>query len=244
MFYIISKIFTILLNPATWIIILLLIAYFKQKKVFLFAALSVFLVFTNGPLCDKVVVSTTKNYNNTHFNQFRKYKVAIVMGGFSDLDSANRVITYSDHSGRLMEALLLYKKGVVGKILVTGDACCNRDTTIFLHYMREMGVPDSTFIVEQRALNTRQNVTYSLPLLKGRCTDRQTLLITSALHMKRSLACFAREGFCPDFYSVETHRKMYNTTRQFYPDWSVTSTWQAVFNEWIGLVVYKIMGYC
>jgi len=91
MFYIISKTFTLFVNPATWVIILLLIAYLKRKKAFLFAALSVFLVFTSGTLCDKVIVSTTKNCNNMHFNQFRKYKVAVVMGGFSDVDTVNEL---------------------------------------------------------------------------------------------------------------------------------------------------------
>lgn len=156
----------------------------------------------------------------------------------------NRIITYSDQSGRLMEALRFYKKRTVGKILITGDYCCSVDTTLFYNYMRELDVPDSAFIIERNALNTRQNATYSMLLVKGRYTDRETLIITSALHMKRSLACFAKEGFRPDYYSVDTHQGTSTELRQFYPNWKVAVLWQAVLNEWIGNVVYNIVGYC
>ncbi|WP_321438101.1 hypothetical protein [uncultured Bacteroides sp.] len=55
---------------------------------------------------------------------------------------------------------------------------------------------------------------------------------------------FASLGFYPDFYSVNTHQGKINTLRNFYPDWSVACTWQSIFNEWIGYVVYKVVGYC
>lgn len=243
MFYIISKTFTLVLNPVTWIIILLLISYFKRKKTFLFAALSVFIVFTNGPLCDKVIVSTTKNYNNTHFNQFRKYKVAVVMGGFSDMDTVNRTLNYMESSGRLIEAIRLYNKGHVEKILLSGDRC-TVNLNLFYNYMRGLGIPDSVFILERKARNTRENATNTVPWLKSKFKGNEVLLITSAIHMKRSLACFAREGFYPHYYSVETHQGTIITSRSFYPNWKTMDTWQSVFNEWIGIVVYKIMGYC
>lgn len=135
------------------------------------------------------------------------------------------------------------KEDRVEKILITGDNCC-RDTTLFFNYMRELGVPGSAFIIEPRALNTRlQNAVYTMPLIKGRYKDKEMLLITSALHMRRSLACFAREGAYPDFYSVDTHQGMHYNARDFYPNWHTACIWQFIFNEWIGLVVYRITGY-
>ncbi len=242
MFYLISKTFTLFLNPITWIVILLLIAYKTRKRIFLLFALLALLVFTNGPLCNKVITSTTQEYSNEHFDAHKKYKVALVMGGFSEIDRTNGVLNYTEASGRLWESVRLYKRGQVEKILITGDNCC-RDTVLFFNYMRELGVPGSAFIIEPRALNTRQNVVYTMPLIKGRYKDKEMLLITSALHMKRSLACFAREGVYPDFYSVDTHQGIRYTARDFYPNWHIACIWQAVFNEWIGMVVYRIAGY-
>lgn len=242
-FYVISKTFTLLLNPATWVIILLLIVYFKRKKVFLFAALSVFHVFTNGPLSDKVIVSTTKNYNNAHFNRFRKYKVAVVMGGFSDVDTVNNTLSYMESSGRLIEAIRLYNKGHVEKILISGDKCIIKPK-LFYNYMRELGIPDSVFILEKKARNIRENAIYTVSWLKSKFKGNEVLLITSAIHMKRSLACFACEGFYPHYYSVETHQGTIITGRSFYPNWKTMDTLQSVFNEWIGIGVYKMMGYC
>ncbi len=106
MFYLISKTFTLFLNPITWMIILLLIAYKKRKRIFLLFALLAFLFFTNAPICDRVIASSTKN----NFNTQKKYKLAIVMGGFSNMDSINRVLTYMESSGRLWEAVRLYKQ--------------------------------------------------------------------------------------------------------------------------------------
>ncbi len=73
---------------------------------------------------------------------------------------------------------------------------------------------------------------------------RERDVYASAIHMKRSVACFACECFYPDYYSVDTHQGIRNTARSFYPDWKTACTWQAIFNEWIGLMVYRIMGYC
>jgi len=90
--------------------------------------------------------------------------------------------------------------------------------------MRELGIPGSVFIFERKARNTWENATYTVSLLKSNFKGNEVLLITSAIHTMRSLACFARESF--------------------YPNWKTMDTWQSIFNEWIGFVVYKIMGYC
>jgi len=164
------------------------------------------------------------------------------MGGFSGIDQKNRVLNYMESSGRLWESVRLYKRRQVEKVLITGDKCC-QDSALLFNYMREFGVPDSVFIIEPKALNTRQNVLYTMPLIKKIYKDKEVLLITSALHMKRSLACFAREGFHPDFYSVDTHQGKRYTFRDYYPDWKVAYTWQAIFNEWIGIVIYRIIRY-
>ena len=84
------------------------------------------------------------------------------MGGFSDVDTVNKTLNYMESSGRLWEVVRLYKKGEVDKILISGDRCtiCPK---LFYNYMRELGIPDSVFILERKARNTRENATNTVP---------------------------------------------------------------------------------
>ena len=133
----------------------------------------------------------------------------------------------------------LWKKGVVERILITGDptSIIQKDGTstkeLFLNYMEELGVPRSVFLLEQQARNTRENVIYVRSILETeRITEEECVLITSVTHMKRSLKCFAKIGIHLDMYPVNT-----------YPDWEAAMKWQELLNEQIGDIVYSFVGY-
>lgn len=62
-------------------------------------------------MCDKVITSTTQKYSNEHFDAHKKYKVALVLGGFSGIDRTNGVLNYTEASGRLWESVRLHERG-------------------------------------------------------------------------------------------------------------------------------------
>ncbi len=86
-------------------------------------------------------------------------------------------------------------------------------------------------------------ISWIILLLIG-ITDKECLLITSATHIERSLKCFAKVRLHPDYYAVNIYDAPTNINhRSFYPSWDAAVKWQELMNEWIGDIVYKMMGY-
>lgn len=258
MFYIVSKILKFFLLPMTWVLGLLVLALFiKDKKrnrlrvACIIASAVFFLLFSNRPLFNFARYLTTKSYLEQKDPQ-KYYPVAIVMGGFGNMNcESHQFNSMLDRGGRLYEAIRLQRLGIVGRILVTGDACVNfnPDSTSsyeeFRSYVSQYGVPKENILAEQHARNTRENATYTIPILDslGYCPD-DCLLITSASHMQRSLACFSAQGWNLTPYAVNIYPPVSHLqVKDFMPVYHILSDWQELMNEWFGLLVYKVMGY-
>lgn len=258
MFYILSKALKFFLFPLTWTFILLSIAIFiKDKKhsnrrlLFFSIAVFVFLIFSDRPLLDWARYQTTKAYAEQqlpdHF-----YPVAVVMGGFGQMNSeAGQMNTNLDRGGRLYEAIRLQRMGIVGKILVSGDAtieCDNEGNSTaneFVRYVSQFGVPKENILLEQKARNTRENATLSIAMLDSLgYRDQDCLLITSASHMKRSLNAFEKEGWELEPYAVNIYTQPTKLQlKSLFPSYVTMIHWQELLNEWFGLIAYKVVGY-
>lgn len=258
MFFEVSKFLRFfLVSPISWLLLLLVGFYFvKQRgarRILLGAALLVFLVFTNNPLVNYVQYRMAQPYEGAGCVPAGKhYRVAIVMGGFGKMNEKTGQLMYEeDRADRLWEAVRFYRAGVVEKILITGDPASIVDENghstaeLFLAYMEQMGVPRGIFMLEQGAVNTRQNAVNTCAVLtEVGVGDRECLLITSATHMGRSVKCFAKLGFHPDILAVnipECPSRLNH--RAFYPDWKAALQWESLLNEWMGDWAYRIAGY-
>lgn len=256
MFFELSKLLNFFLSPITWILLSLIgFLVFKckvRKRVCLLISILFFLFFTNHLLVDYIRYCTVKEYTSVSIDTAKRYKVAIVMGGFASMNVQTGQMRYEqDRADRLWEAIRLWKKGQIGNILITGDptSILQEDGTstrdLFLNYMEELGVPRTAFILEQQARNTHENAKFTKEILEAKqIAGKECILITSATHIRRSLKCFAKIGLHPDFLSVNTYDAPSNINhRSFYPDWKAAVKWQELLNEWIGDWAYTMMGY-
>ena len=255
MFFIVSKILKIFILPLTWIFLLLFLAYFvknkKWRRGLFISAIVLLLVFTDKPLLQWAQYMTTRQYSHQKLPQ-KYYNVAIVMGGFSDsFDTATmQPIFIEDRGERLWEVIRLYESGVTEKIMITGDATiskshdCKGTEKYFKTYLSDFGIHDDDMILEHYARNTRENATYSIAILDSLGhTPEQCLIVTSATHLKRSLACFEAEGWTIDGYATNIYPKPHPKLYQFLPQWKPLTDWKELLNEWFGSIVYKIVGY-
>ena len=255
MFFIVSKILKIFILPLTWIFLLLFLAYFvknkKWRRGLFISAIVLLLVFTDKPLLQWAQYMTTRQYSHQKLPQ-KYYNVAIVMGGFSDsFDTATmQPIFIEDRGERLWEAIRLYESGVTEKIMITGDATiskshdCKGTEKYFKTYLSDFGIHDDDLFLEHYARNTRENATYSIAILDSLgYTPEQCLIVTSATHLKRSLACFEAEGWTIDGYATNIYPKPHPKLYQFLPQWKPLTDWKELLNEWFGSIVYKIVGY-
>ena len=118
----------------------------------------------------------------------------------------------------------------------TGCFSCMRNGGTCIH--------DDDMILEHYARNTRENATYSIAILDSLGhTPEQCLIVTSATHLKRSLACFEAEGWTIDGYATNIYPKPHPKLYQFLPQWKPLTDWKELLNEWFGSIVYKTIGY-
>jgi uncharacterized SAM-binding protein YcdF (DUF218 family)/lysophospholipase L1-like esterase len=75
----------------------------------------------------------------------------------------------------------------------TGDASCPVAEAM-VRFAHEIGVPESSCLVERAARNTMQNGEFSAPLLR-QAGAKRLLLVTDRLHMRRAAGAFTRLGF-------------------------------------------------
>lgn len=246
MFFILSKILLFLIKPLFWITILLIVAICTKKQPrrrrFFTATIIVFLFFSNGFIVGKIA-----NWYEADYPSKQKYDVGIVLGGFSGINERTHQIAFNWASDRLFQALSLYKKGEIKKILLSGGNANLVDNKIkeadlVVDYLKLIGIPDSAILFENQSRNTVENARNCIALIKKYKPDAKILVITSAWHIPRAKTIFAKQttnkiNYYPTNFIGKTS---YNFGDFIIPDLGSLGTWELLFKEWIGLAVDRI----
>lgn len=259
MFFVLSKILDLFLQPIYWILLLVGAALlFKQKnikKYSLIGSLFCLIIFTNGKFTNLFYNCWETPYPSS---TKQSYSVGIVLtGGIIQFASKkDSSIHFGPHADRLMHAIILYKKGLIKKILITGGNVSiagnllndsTNESFKAAQYLKLVGIPDSSIIIESKARNTHENAIYSKELLiQLNLQNEKVALITSSDHMKRSAACFKKVGISFDMYPAVKIGKDTSTgiLNDFIPDEKNLYLNASLIREIAGYYIYKLMGYC
>jgi uncharacterized SAM-binding protein YcdF (DUF218 family) len=259
MFFALSKIIDFILLPICWIFILLLISFFsknqKSRNRSLLALLVIFSLFSNPLFVNRLyilyeqpTISLLKNEN---------YTWGIVLGGGmtrpSNTDQSDK-INVGETADRFIQPIILYKFGKIKKILITGGNTSigrikvdkSHETNDVKQLMIAMGVKPQDIYMETKSRNTRENAINTAKLLKNYLENDEVLLITSAMHMPRSIRCFEKVGFKVKAYPVDTRGRNVESgiLDLFTPSEHNLSKTSQLIREISGLIIYKLMGYC
>lgn len=185
-------------------------------------------------------------------NKVKKHDVAIVLGGMFEYNSDIDEISARRQSDRLFKAISLYKTGKVEKLLISGDSGYLTDRG--LHEAKQVkevlitwGIPETDIISEEISINTHENAVETARILKQSYPHyKRFVLVTSGIHMKRSLACFEAEGikctpFSTDLYSNQSG--IYFWDQYIVPSGEVFLLWNKLFKEFVGHITYSMVGY-
>lgn len=186
--------------------------------------------------------------------------VIVLLGGGEEPEAAPQPLPgLNDAGDRLVYAASLYQQGAAPHILVSGGVvgvdgpALQPGAEAMAALLEIMGVPDSAIWLEGRSRNTYENAVETKKLLEPSGINR-IILVTSALHMPRSRAIFAKQGFdvtpAPTDYNVTQAEWDYYWT----PDPSIqifnlfptaeTLDWtMRAMKEYIGIVVYRARGW-
>lgn len=256
MFFAISKILYFIIQPIIWLIIGIGRAFFKKNSFRRFRILrGVFwglIIFTNPFLANRVF--HTWETPATPVSSLRDtFDVGIVLGGYSEFSvyPIHDRLNVSFAANRLLDAVVLYKKGHIKKILLTGgDGKLIGDkineANQVLPFLLTLGIPSVDILIENQSKNTYENAIFSKRVLEmNGLQQSKCLLITSAFHMRRSIGCFKKaninfEPFCAHFMAERVQVDMRST---IFPDPMLLWKWEVFIKEWVGYIVYKLKGY-
>lgn len=182
----------------------------------------------------------------------KTYEAGIVLGGILNYDEENDRIQFQRSADRLFQAIELYKSGIIKKILFTGGSGSItlpnlKEGEFVKRYLIVIGIPENDIWIENESRNTHENAVDTKRLLEDKeSTNEKFLLITSAYHMRRAMACFKKVKLNVTPYSVDNIAvKTGDLTLDTFlvPNVGALFWWDALIHEWIGMAIYKIQGY-
>lgn len=255
MFFLLSKLLYIFISPFAWLLIALYFAFFSKKEIRRkrgkIAAISIIIFFSNTFIYKEVCRQW--EIFGTPVNKVRHADVAIVLGGMSEFNTDLNTLSIRRGGDRIWQAITLYKRGKVEKLLISGDHGYVIDRG--LHEARQMqdvlvqwGIPKEDILVEVKSKNTYENAVETKKVLKKEFPEaKKFILVTSGRHMRRARACFEKAGLHCTTYSTDLYtgpKRFYTFTDFFVPDLSVMEDWHGLIKEIVGFITYRITGKC
>ena len=227
---------------------------FRKKKRFrqimYGIALAFTLLFTNQPLYDTAYRQWFAEYDHP-LPEGKTYEYGIVLGGYSHWDWERNRIEFSNIADRLLEGIRLYKEGRIRELVLASDGSiieCENAVAMkgnpegMRAFLKTMGMPPENIILETKAWNTQENATFTLELIGDSLKTIPSLLITSASHMRRSLATFHRVGIPSDPYITDTPVQVGNKKASWMPSLAILLRWPELLHEWMGYAYYAWKG--
>ena len=183
--------------------------------------------------------------------------IVILGGGIRSQAYPRPDVDFSDAGDRVWYGATLYHQQKAPKIIVSGGAISWKgggkpEAEDLTSLLVRMGIPGSDIIPESESYNTHDNAINVQKILKAQNFET-ILLVTSAMHMPRSMAIFRHLGIkaiaAPTDYHIsqleldEPNRQTESIILSLLPNeerfWLTT---QAI-REYVGIVVYKLKGW-
>jgi len=254
MFFILSKIVIIFLYPSTWCILSLAGFFFfknlKWKKTMKITAISIFLVFSNTVIFSELM--TKWEIHGVKIKDVKQYDLGIVLGGMFEYNNDLDVLSVRTHADRIWQAITLYKKGKIKKILISGDSGYVSDRGLkeaiqLKEVLVDWGIPETDLLIETKSKNTHENAHETKMILNRSYPHlEKCLLITSGFHMRRSIACFKKENLNCDTFSTDLMtgpKSNYYWDQYVVPNLEALFGWNRLIKECVGYITYSVMGY-
>ncbi len=184
----------------------------------------------------------------------------VVLGGGTYPAQYPRPTTEMSGAGdRVFYAAHLYRDGRAPVVMLSGGTIewmgdtASTPAAEMADIITFMGVPHSALLLEDKSQNTHEDAAFSAQMLKEKGIHR-ILLVTSAIHMPRAMAVFQKQGLevipAPTDFKVTQvvwdgllHGSPKSYIINLLPDASDLGSITNALKEYIGLFVYRLMGW-
>ncbi len=238
----------LILPPGIFIVLLVSLGVYLIKKKQRVAGL--FLIIMGGGICalslEPVSDTLAKGLERPYYGSVLKGDVLVLLGGgiedgvsdltgmgFPEAESAKRLIT---------AARLARISGL--PIIIAGGSVMGKapEALILRRVLVDLGVSPGIIFVEHNSRDTRENARFVKEIC-NREGFQEPVLLTSAIHMKRSLFSFEREGlrarpFPTHFLTGEAETY---TLLDYIPRAGSLRDSASALHEYLGLLAYRFL---
>lgn len=257
LFFFLSKILLVAFSPGAWLMALLGAALLARRTGpwrarWLWAAAALLLVGGNYALFDVVMRAWEKP--PVPLSAVAPADAAILLTGITDMGRRPHDRVYLNQGAdRFTNTLWLYRAGKVRRIIISGGLATLRPRPGVVPEAEELatllklaGVPAQAILLEPRSHNTHENALFTKALLAQHPDIKSLVLVTSAFHERRALACFAKVGLHPAPFPADfrSHDPMLSIGYFLVPNTDVLTRWGSLLHEMVGFGIYRLIGYC
>lgn len=219
----------------------------KKKKIgntFIAGGVAYLYLFSTTTFSTWLAEGIEEEYHYVDLSDVPQADAILVLGG-GTLQLRDWV-ELTDASDRVYNGALLFKAGKAPAVAVTsGGGFSDRPHSQAMStFLQDLGVPKDNIVEENQAENTYQHTTYLKPIFEERGI-KSVILVTSAWHMRRSIAVFESnmEGieFIP--FPVDSLRGKYHSLLDYLPTAEGQYKSTRILREYIGYVIYGFRGW-
>lgn len=262
MFLYLSKLLPLFFYPLGLACLCLLVAFFMLWKRPRTAALAIalalmLLLLTSNGWVSRLLVQSLE-WQHLPLTEIPTAEAIVVLGGATksalpprpsvDLNEAGDRVIYAAQLYRQKKAPIIILSG--GRIEWKGGG--SSESADMATILTAIGIPKEAIVQEPDSLNTYQNAVNVNKILKSRGI-RRVLLVTSAIHMPRSLLIFQHQGIDviptpTDFLVTRSDLQELTSTPKaallnVLPDVDNLHMFTSAMKEYVGILAYRLRGW-
>ncbi len=219
----------------------------KQKtgKIILSFCVLFFIFLSYGVITNHLLYSLERKYPSIlKTDRIKGTRYIVVLGGGVSFDKD--VPASSQLAGeslqRLVEGIHLHNLLPGSRLILSGGNAFGNITSaeVMKQVALELGVPENDIMMESDSMDTKDEAR----LIKDMVGDESFVLVTSAYHMKRSIALFNKQGMNPvPAPTVHYIKKRQNLSPgAFFPSYTDIKYADIIVREKLGIAWAKLRG--
>jgi uncharacterized SAM-binding protein YcdF (DUF218 family) len=256
MFFYASKVIGFFLQPSTALILLFALGFglywrgwTRAGMRVLAATVAIYVVVSLSPLPNAIMLGLEERYSRPDAASLERVDGIIILGGVIDtlVSSTRDEIALTEAAERLTEGAALAQRFSSARIVISGgDGALvyksMSEAEVAKRFFTRMGIDAGRIVQEGESRTTAENAAFTKKLLNPAAGERW-LLVTSAFHMWRAMACFRAAGFEVTPWPVDYRTR--GAEDLLRPPPRPSEAWRRVdlaAKEWMGLLAYWLTG--
>ena len=264
MFIFLSKFLPLFVYPVGLACVLMLagLLFWKRKKLakaFILTALMVLFLGGNRLCANLLARSLEWRYPQLSDTVTNAELIVALGGGTEPLNNPRPTTEINAAGDRVIYAAKLHQQFPDAKILLSGgdidflDQSSSTPAQDMEKILLLMGIPQDSLILQDQSQNTYEDALYSCEMIKEAGYE-QVVLVTSAMHMPRSVKLFEKQGCqvipAPTDFTITditwqktVHPNFEEFVINLVPSYTNLSLMTKSIKEYLGMFIYQLKGW-